>query len=178
MGQEPTKRTAEGGFLIGALTSIVFDEVRRRVYQGYQAAGFGDLTPAHNPVFIYLSPDGDRIVDLAKRVGITKQAMGYLVRYLEERGYVERVPHPTDGRAQLVRRTERGWAVNRLARRLVQETQDDWAAQIGQERMEQLIALLRDLVRLIGVGYRGSTSQIAHAIDSNETPNHSDPRPL
>jgi DNA-binding MarR family transcriptional regulator len=112
--------------------------------------------------FQFLSPEGDRIVDLAQRAGVSKQAMGYLVRELEERGYLEREPHPTDGRAQLIRRTERGWEVNRLTRRLVQEVQDDWAAQFGQENMDQLITLLRQLACLIGVEYRGSTNAIAH----------------
>lgn len=151
------------GFQIGALTSIVFEAVRERVFAGYAAAGFSDLTPAHNQVFIYLHPEGDRIVDLAKRARVTKQAMGYLVQQLEENGYLERVPHPTDGRAQLVRRTDRGWAVNQLARRLVEEVQADWAAQLGPGRMEQLVILLRELVDLVGVDYQGSTSAIAFA---------------
>jgi DNA-binding MarR family transcriptional regulator len=169
MSQEPTNFPSEEGFLIGALTAIVFEDVRRRVFAGYRAAGFGDLTPSHDPVFIFLSPEGDRIVDLAQRAGVTKQAMGYLVRYLEGRGYLERVPHPTDGRAQLVRRTDRGWEVNRLARRLVEEIQGDWARQLGQERMEQLITLLRELVRLIGVEYLGSTSDISQATESEHS---------
>ena len=160
MSKDASKQLTQDGFLIGALTSIVFDAVREHVTKGYQTAGFEDLTSAHNPVFIYLSPTGDRIVDLAKRVGITKQAMGYLVNYLEARGYLQRVPHPTDGRAQLVKRTERGWEVNRLARKLVQEIQDEWAAQLGQEHMDQLITLLRELVNIIGVEYRGSVSDI------------------
>jgi hypothetical protein len=43
----------------------------------------------------------------------------------------------------------------------VQEVQDEWAAQLGPERMEQLILLLRDLVRLLGVEYRGSPPDVA-----------------
>jgi DNA-binding MarR family transcriptional regulator len=162
MTQDKDKRPAGGGFLIGALTAIVRDDLRRRTQEGYRAAGFEDLTPAHDPVFIYLSADGDRIVDLARRAGVSKQAMGYSVAYLEERGYLERTPHPSDGRAQLVRRTERGWEVNRLARQLVQEIQEEWARQLGRERMEQLILLLRELVELIGVEYRGSVSELSH----------------
>ena len=165
MPQEPTGHAADDGFLIGALSAIIVDEVRRRVFAGYAAAGFDDLSPSHQPVFMMLKPEGDRIVDLAKRVGMTKQAMGYLVKHLEGRGYLERIQHPADGRAQLIRRTERGWDVSRLARVLVQEVQDDWAEQLGQERMDQLIILLRDLVRHIGVDYRGSASDISRATE-------------
>src|SRR5712692_9351156 len=127
------------GFLIGALLVIPATTIRKRVADGYAVAGFPDLRPAHAVVFQYLSPKGDRVTELAERAQMTKQAMGYLVDQLEERGYVERVADPTDGRAQLVRRTERGWEVNRVARRLVQEIQDEWAAQLGADRMQQLI---------------------------------------
>ena len=35
--------------------------------------------------------------------------MGELVAHLVERGYLETVPDPSDGRARLVRATARGW---------------------------------------------------------------------
>ena len=55
------------------------------------------------------------------------QAMGELVDYLEARGYVERLPDPSDGRAKLVRLTERGWLAYRLAGRSVTELEATWA---------------------------------------------------
>ena len=152
---------SKDGFLIGALLHFTVDELERRVSAGYQLAGFDDIRAAHKPVFGLLRPEGDRIVDLAERAGTTKQAMGYLVAYLEEHGYLERVPDPTDGRAQIVRRTERGWEVNRLARSLVEEIQQDWTMQLGGERMDQLIVLLRDLVKIVGTQYESSISQIS-----------------
>ncbi len=149
------------GFLLGALLAIPSDALRQRVHEGFAAAGFGDLRPAHDAVFALLRTEGDRVVDLAKRAQTTKQAMGYLVAYLEEHGYVERVADPSDGRAQIVRRTERGWEVQRTARRLVHEVQQEWAEQLGPERMQQLVLILRDLVRLLGVEYIGSPPEVA-----------------
>ncbi len=153
--------SAEQGFLIGALLHFSADELSNRVRHGLHAAGFGDLRPAHDVVFGVLPPEGDRVVDLAKKAQTSKQVMGYLVAYLEEHGYLERVPDPRDGRAQIVRRTERGWEVNRAAKRIVQEIQDEWAEQLGPERMEQLIVLLRDLVKIIGEEYKGSISDLS-----------------
>jgi DNA-binding MarR family transcriptional regulator len=153
--------SSQQGFLIGALLLIPADELRRRVQEGYMTAGFTDIRPAHHVVFGVLSPEGDRIVDLAKKAQTTKQAMGYLVEYLEECGYLERVPDPRDGRAQIIRRTERGREVNRAAKRIVQEIQDDWAEQLGPERMDQLMVLLRDLVKIIGEEYKGSVSNLS-----------------
>ena len=151
--------TSKPGFLIGALLWLPADEVRRRVQAVYETSGFTDVRPAHHPVFGLLSPDGDRVVDLAERAQTTKQAMGYLVAYLEERGYLERVPDPNDGRAKIVRRTVKGWEVNRAAGRAVRELQAEWAEQLGEDRMEQLILLLRDLMEIIGFKYEGSVAE-------------------
>ena len=149
------------GFLIGSLLGIPLDALAKRVEAAYAAAGFTDLRPAHSPVFRFLAPGGERVADLARRAGATKQAMGYLVDYLVDRGYLERSPDPTDGRAQLVRRTARGWAVNRTARDVVAQVQAEWTKTLGEERMRLLLAALRDLVVALGVDYSGSISEVS-----------------
>ncbi len=148
------------GFLIGALLMIPNHNLSKQVTDSYADAGFSDLTPAHSAVFRFLSREGDRITDLAERAHMTKQSMGYLVKQLEANGYVERIPDPSDGRAQLVRRTERGWAVNRFARQKVQEIQDEWTELLGEEKMQQLLENLADLVKLLGVEFAGSTADV------------------
>ena len=109
MSSQVDSKEIEPGFLIGALLWLPADEVRRHVQEVFEESGFTDIRPAHHSVFGLLNPDGDRVVGLAERAQTTKQAMGYLVAYLEERGYLERVPDPDDGRAKIVRRTEKGW---------------------------------------------------------------------
>jgi DNA-binding MarR family transcriptional regulator len=150
----------EDGYLIGALLQLPFAALTRRVQEGLAAAGFADVRPVHTPVFRLLDPAGNRVTELAARAGMSKQAMGYLVDYLEEHGYLERMADPTDKRAQLVRRTARGWAVNREARRLVEQVQAEWAAELGEERMRQLREILADLVRVLGHEYTGSISEV------------------
>jgi DNA-binding MarR family transcriptional regulator len=139
--------------LIGALLVLPFSEINRRVFEAYAAAGFTDLRPAHTPVFQYLLPEGDRVVDLAARAQTTKQAMGYLVDYLEQAGYLERIPDPNDGRAQIVQRTPKGRRVNRIARETVEKVQKEWAQAIGEDKMAQLLDSLRALVQHIGFEY-------------------------
>ncbi len=151
----------EDGFLIGSLLQIPFAVLTRRVQEGLAAAGFADLRPNHTAIFRLLDPEGNRVSDLAARAATSKQAMGYLVDYLEAHGYLERVPDPTDKRAQIVRQTTRGWEVNRVARRLVREVQDEWARKLGVERMRHLLALLVDLGRLLGSEFAGSVSEVS-----------------
>lgn len=151
----------DNGFLIGSLVMAVSTELEHRVLEGYHAAGFSDIRAVHAHIFRLLPPDGCRVTELAERAYSSKQAIGYLVDYLEERGYVERIPDPNDRRAQIVRRTERGWKVNQTARQLVQKIQNEWAQQLGEEEMASMIGSLRMLVRLLGVSYEGSISEVS-----------------
>lgn len=53
------------------------------------------------------------IADLARAEGIKPQSMGTAVATLEEKGFVERKPHPTDGRQMLVKLSAKGTAFRR-----------------------------------------------------------------
>src|SRR5438309_11959892 len=101
-------------------------EVVRRVSVGLADAGFDDLRPAHTAVFQHIEADGSRLTDLAERAQITKQSMGYLVDYLEQRGYLERRPDPTDRRVALICLTDRGWGQIRAALSIIAEIEQDW----------------------------------------------------
>jgi len=131
--------------MVGALLAILSQELRHRVDTELAAEGFDDYRPAHHPVFQWLGPDGDRVSDLARRAGVARQSMAELVDHLEAHGYVERVPDPSDGRAVLVRRTERGWMVNRIARRVVEQTQAEWGRALGREEFDKMLGYLRRL---------------------------------
>jgi DNA-binding MarR family transcriptional regulator len=73
--------------------------------------------------------------------------MGYLVDYLEQRGYLERRPDPTDRRAALVCLTERGWNQIRAALAIIASLEEDWSRALGARRMDELRALLTELAQ-------------------------------
>jgi DNA-binding MarR family transcriptional regulator len=116
-----------------------------RVSAGLSEAGFEDIRPAHTAVFQHVEADGSRLTDLAERAQITKQSMGYLVDYLEQRGYLERRPDPTDRRVALICLTDRGWDQIRAALSIINAIERDWARRIGKGRMEQLRDVLTEL---------------------------------
>src|ERR671910_1793318 len=62
---------------------------------------------------------GTRLTELARRAGVTKQAMMVVVDELEVRGLVRRTPDPEDGRAKVVRLTSRGRTCAAECRRAV-----------------------------------------------------------
>ena len=130
---------------LGILLRIPFQEVVRRVSEGLAEAGFDDLRPAHTAVFQHIHAEGSRLTDLAERAQITKQSMGYLVDYLEQRGYLERTPDPSDRRAALICLTDRGWAQIRAALATIAALEQEWTRALGKQRMQQLRQLLTEL---------------------------------
>jgi DNA-binding MarR family transcriptional regulator len=134
---------------MGMLLRTPHHAVVTRIHEGLAARGFDDLHPAHLAVFQNIEAEGLRPSQLAAKAQITKQSMGYLVDYLEERGYVRREPDPLDGRAKLVRMTERGWEVMDAAFAIVDELEEEWAAQLGEERFRQLQEGLDELFELL-----------------------------
>ena len=112
------------------------------------SCGFNSLTPALVSLMQLLDASGVRPSTLAQRVGITKQALGQLIRELEARGYVEQVPDSIDTRAKIVRLTKRGvdlYAACADARNKLQTTV---IKKLGKVKVSRL---RRDLVELAAV---------------------------
>lgn len=101
-------------------------------------SGYNDIRPAHAAVFQYLDDTGTTVSTLAGRAQMTKQGMAELVAHLEQRGYLVRVPDPTDRRAKLVLPTDQGLKVFRLAQTMVPEVHQRITDLLGGERMASL----------------------------------------
>jgi DNA-binding MarR family transcriptional regulator len=119
--------------------------MNERLLERVAAAGFSDIRIAHTTVFQHVRDAGSRITELAERAQLTKPTVVYLVNDLEAMGYVERIPDPADGRAKLVRLTERGLEARQAGRAAVVEIEAEWGAALGEERLAALRELLLEL---------------------------------
>lgn len=131
--------------LLGAELRTPLQHLVRRVHGALRDSGIHDLRPAHFTVFQVISDAGLRSTELAERAGMTKQSMGALIDYLEARGYVERANDPRDGRARIVRLTDRGWKIVGIARRCIGEVEGEWQAALGSRRYDAFRASLSRL---------------------------------
>jgi DNA-binding MarR family transcriptional regulator len=114
--------------------------------------GFPDLRPGHAALFLTIDRrSGSRLSDLAEQVRLTKQGMMLLVDDLESRGYVRRVPDPSDARAKLVRLTARGRRAAAECRRAVQGLEQRIRRQLGDRRYDTLREVLEELSEAIEV---------------------------
>ena len=105
----PDHPNGEPSPYVGALLGVVWQWVRDQLYAGVVAAGYDDLNAAHVGLWRYPGLEGLRPSQLADRRGITKQSVNELLGYLEEHGYLLRVPDSVDGRARVIRLTPKGW---------------------------------------------------------------------
>ena len=138
---------------LGLLCYLPARAMERRVLAAVAAAGFDDVTIAQARVFARLRPGGIRLTELAEQAQVTKQTAGFLVDQLEQAGYVQRVPDPTDRRARLVQVAERGRALLEVARVAEAEVEAEWTAHLGQRTTDQLRRALTRL-RTLSDPYR------------------------
>jgi DNA-binding MarR family transcriptional regulator len=93
---------------VGRLLNNAVRRFETRVFELLAEAGHTEARLSHLNLTRNLDAGGTRMIDLARRAGVTKQAIAELIVQCEELGLVTRVSDPTDGRAKLVKFTERG----------------------------------------------------------------------
>lgn len=129
----------------------------RFVERGFADAGHPAIRPPHFPILEYIDRErGSRVSYLAQHANVTAQAMGELVDHMAAHGYVERVPDPTDGRARLVRLTDRGHEAYRVAGLIVPDLERRWGAAMGEADFHELKRLLARLWGAIEAEQSGS----------------------
>ncbi|WP_433801711.1 MarR family winged helix-turn-helix transcriptional regulator [Actinomycetospora sp. CA-084318] len=105
------------------------------------------LGARHFRLLSALPPTGTRVARLVEVAGLTKQAMAQTLRPLEDGGFVEVVPDPTDRRARIVRRTEAGERIDRALRAALARREQELASRVGADRWAITAEVLRDLWR-------------------------------
>ena len=108
-------------------------------------AGHPSIRQGHGCVFRFIGEEGSRLTDLAETSGLTKQAVGEVVADLENLGYVERAPDPDDGRAKLIRLTQRGGEAREAAVEIFNQIEREWGERYGAERVAALRELLEEM---------------------------------
>ena len=157
MGEQPP------GYELPLLLFAAFRAVIDRAHAELAEHGHPDVRPMHGFVFQAIGTGGTTAVELAARLGVTKQAAGKTITALERQGYLERAADPRDARAKTVRLTARGVEVLELSARAFDAVQAQWAETLGDDRLAELHEDLRtlapgELFRLDAPGWFGRTS--------------------
>ncbi len=114
-----------------------------------EAGSAPPLRAAHTALLPHLSSAGVRGAELAKKLGVTKQAVSQLLTELEEWGVVEQVTDPNDGRAKLVRFTAKGEKGMLHGLSVLGELERELSDKIGKRRMQELHTALLALEKAL-----------------------------
>ncbi len=116
-----------------------------RIVDGVVGSGH-PIKPSHSAVFTQIEPGGSRLTTLAAGANITPQSMGVIVDELEELGYVERRPDPSDRRAKLITLTARGREAVAAGEATITGLEEDLVAILGTRGVQQLRRLLTKIL--------------------------------
>jgi DNA-binding MarR family transcriptional regulator len=106
-----------------------------------------NLTPASGLVLSILADSESPLPpnQIADRLIISRATVTGLVDSLEQRGYVRRLPHPSDRRMLLVEPTDTGRQIADAFRPIVHQHQKVWMDVLNEQEQEQLINFLKQL---------------------------------
>ena len=118
--------------------------------------GHPDARPLHGFVLQAIGRDGATATDLGRRLGVSKQAAGKLIRTLTALGYVEAAAPQPDARRKPVLLSARGVDLLTRSAAIFEQLRAGWANRIGPARLaaleDDLESLLpEDTVRLLDV---------------------------
>lgn len=134
---------------IGRLANNALNRFEKRVLELMAQAGRGEARYSHLNVTRNLDVGGTRTAELARRAGMTKQAMGEIVEQCEQLGLVVRRPDPTDARAKIVLFTDDGRQWLEAFRNAIKGAEREMRDEIGFLRVDAIASALA----IYGAGY-------------------------
>ena len=134
---------------LGWLLAKALQRWNERLEAGFRNAGFPGVRPSYGSVLVPLfEEDGLRMGELARRSGLSKQAMTSLVRSVEHAGLVAREPDSEDGRAYRVSLTPRGHELRPVAETVLADLAGRARTELSDEELTHLFTSLRKVVEL------------------------------
>lgn len=118
---------------------------------GLQQAGYRPRTRTQTMILIHISNGVSRAAELARALGVSRQAIQQQINDLEQDDIVTQIPDPTDKRANRIIFSQRGSELIQQAMETLRESEQALTTRIGYERVNQLRgALMSDWGPVIG----------------------------
>lgn len=127
---------------IGRLLNNAVRRFERRLMEIMVESGYADTRITLFNLTKNLDVEGTRLTELARRAGMSKQAMGELVDECETLGLVRRVRDPSDGRARIVLFTRAGRLWLDAFRSAVTRAEREVRTELGEHQLKMLVKAL------------------------------------
>lgn len=148
MGNADELADYELTYLVGMTFQLLLGEFVGRLNE----RGYHGVRPIDGMAFQVLKGEGATGTELAAQLGITKQAVSGMITHLEELGYVVRVRHPSGGRRQLIKLTERAYAHLSVAGDVLHDLETEIIGQTGRIPMYTLRMTLAEMIVTLSRG--------------------------
>lgn len=132
--------------LANNLSRLLLDLARdfeKRALEKCHERGHIQIRRSHSALFSNLGFSAIRLTELADRAGITQQAMGKLVKEMEEEGYVRRRIDESDKRAKIIELTDMGEKLVTDNLEIVDEILEEYRGAMGEDGIADLDKVLR-----------------------------------
>lgn len=127
------------GFLITDLARLIRADMDRRI----EASGI-EITPGEARALVYVASHGEERQNvLAERMGLEAMTLSSYLDRLERHNLVQRVPDPSDGRAKLVRLTDKAEVALETIVRVGAEVRQRARGSMSEEQWHRLIEHLK-----------------------------------
>ena len=133
-----------GGGHLGRQLRWSLRAYNEEVAQRIRAAG-SELRASHLAVLSHLDVDGTRQTELARRAGLSRQAITQVLDQLERLEVIKRRPDPDDRRAKLIVYTDAGLLELGRGQQLSRELERHYEQRVGPERLQTALSVLADL---------------------------------
>lgn len=102
------------------------------------AAGYPGLSRTKSMLMVNIANGITRPSDLARNIGITRQAIQQTLVEMERDGLVTMIQDPNDGRAKIVKFSRRGVGIGKAAFAAIDEIEQELTDRLGAKTLEQL----------------------------------------
>lgn len=125
------------------LLAMAYRQLIEGLHERLAQQGWTEMRPPYGFVLVAARDRPLTAGDVTELLGMTKQATSQLLDTMEAAGLVERGPDPDDARVKRVAITEKGRGLLATVEAIYAELEDEWAQQIGAERVEAVRSDLR-----------------------------------
>lgn len=128
---------------MGRLLNNALVRFERRVLDQLAERGHPRVRRLHINLTRHLDVGGTTSTELARRAGMTKQAMAEIVEKCEQLGLVTRIPDPKDARAKIVIFTATGLAWLAAFKESIAVAEQEMREELGYLRVDAIASALQ-----------------------------------
>ena len=146
MGGVNPYAAAEGEVPLARLFALALGSLIEDLHARLAERGWSGMRPAYGYVLVTARARPTTVTDVARVLGVTKQAASQVVDAMASLGVVRRDPHASDARARVVVLTERGHELLAAVEEVYREQEREWSAVLGESAVARMRA---DLTRVL-----------------------------